>query len=297
MLLTILWILTVAAVVAMGAALVGRQAVLEGAARVELERARWIALACERRMVAAVDASLQAAPTFDAAAVVWRSLAKRVIDAPLVSHCEATLEAAGTRLDVNNASQEMIVNLLNALGLADNAPQMADALEDWIDADDDPRPFGAERSWYESSARLEPRNGPLASTTEIHRVRGFEQLSALDALVSADPGRVSLATAPVPVLMAVPGITREAAEQIVALQGAGTPLGDLLSLVGVISPASADSLAARYADAVRVTTPDPDAWLIRVRVGRGDPAVAVVLEWRVIRTGMRCVVTSTRSRI
>lgn len=59
-LLTILWVITVAAVVAMSAALVGRHAVLEGAARVELERGRWIALACERRMVAAIDAALEA---------------------------------------------------------------------------------------------------------------------------------------------------------------------------------------------------------------------------------------------
>jgi type II secretory pathway component PulK len=296
-LLTILWILTVAAVVAMSAALIGRHAVLEGAARVELERGRWIALACERRMVAAIDRALETAPTLDQATVVWRTLARVVAGSPLVDHCDASLEAAGTRLDLNDASEEMIVRLLDAAGFTDDASQMADALEDWIDTDDEPRPVGAEASWYESTARLKPRNGPLASIAELHRVRGFERTSALDNFAAVVPGRVSLATAPIPVLMAVPGITRETAEQIVTMQAAGTPTNDLISLVGMISHASADSLAARYADAVSATTPDPDAWLVRVRVGRGSPAVAVVLEWRVIRTGRRCVVTSTRSQI
>jgi hypothetical protein len=281
----------------MSAALIGRHAVLEGSARVELERGRWIALACERRMVAAIDRALETAPTLDQATVFWRTLPRVVVGSPFVDHCDVSLDAAGTRLDVNDASEEMIVRLLDAAGFTDDASQMADALEDWIDADDEPRPLGAEASWYETTARLRPRNGPLASVAELHRVRGFERAPVLDSLVGVVPGRVSLATAPIPVLMAVPGITHETADQIVAMQAAGTPPSDLISLVGMISQASADSLAARYADAVSATTADPEAWLVRVRVGRGSPAVTVVLEWRVIRTGRRCVVTSTRSQI
>jgi hypothetical protein len=72
-------------------------------------------------------------------------------------------------------------------------------------------------------------------------------------------------------------------------------LSDLLSVTGSISEASVSTLAARYPDAVRATTPNPDAWLVRVRVSRGSPAVNVQLEWRVIRTGRRCLVARTRS--
>jgi general secretion pathway protein K len=293
--LTTLWVMSVASVVAMGAALVGRHAVSEGAARVELERGRWLALACERRAQAAIDDILGEATLVDESALVWRTLSRQVLSSSLIAGCDLNLEAAGTRLDVNEASKEMIVDLLGAIGLGDRAPQLADALDDWRDADDDPLPLGAERTWYESAGRVVPRNGPLADVGELRRVRGFEAIGGLDTIATTESGRVSLATAPVSVLMAVPGITRETAEQIVALQVAGTPLNDLLSVTGLISETSAGALASHYPDAVRATTPDPDAWLVRVRVSRGNPAVTVQLEWRVIRAGNRCVVVSTRS--
>jgi general secretion pathway protein K len=293
--LTTLWVMSVASLVTVGAALVGRHAVSEGAARVELERGRWIALACERRVQATIDLVLRDATTLDEGAVVWRTLPRNVLASPLVAGCDVSLEAAGTRLDVNNASKEMIANLLGAIGHGALAAEMSDALDDWRDADDDPLPLGAERAWYESARRFVPRNGPLADVGELRRVRGFEDIAGLDSVVTTEPGRVSLATAPVSVLMAVPGITRETAEQIVALQVAGTPLTDLLSVTGSISEASASALATRYTDAVRATTPDPEAWLVRVRVSRGLPAVSVRLEWRVIRTGPRCLVAHTRS--
>ena len=296
-LLTILWIITVAAVVTMGASLAGRHAVLAGAARAQLERARWQALACERRAVAAIEFALDSVPTNADATMAWRILPRVLRGSPLVTGCDVAFEAAGTRLDLNGASEEMLLRILDAIGLDVDAPQLAAALEDWIDPDDEPRPLGAERAWYESAGRIPPRNDSLADLDELRRVRGFESMRGLDSLVSTSPGRVSLATAPVSVLMAVPGITRETAEAIVAAQRAGTPIGDLRELIGAISQHSASELAARYPDAERATTPDPDAWLVRVRVARGLPAVAVTLEWRVIRLGRRCVVASTRSVI
>lgn len=293
--LTTLWVLSVGSVIAMGAALVGRHAVSEGATRVELERARWTALGCERRAEAAIDSVLAGATSLDDGALRWRILQWLVPRSPLIAACQISLEAAGTMVDINTVSPEMMVNALTAVGLGDQASALADALVDWRDADDDPLPSGAESSWYASMGRLRPRNGPLADIAELRRVRGFENLGGLDSIVSVAPGRVSLATAPVSVLMAVPGITRETAEKIVELQDAGTPLNDLLSVVGLISETSAGALAARYPDAVHATTPDPDAWVVSARVRRGLPAVSVLLQWRMIRTGHRCVVASTRS--
>jgi general secretion pathway protein K len=293
--LTTLWVMSIASVIAMAAALVARDAVAEGSARVELERARWMALACEHRAEAAIDVILHDAGSFDDGRLAWRTLERRVLASPLIAGCDVNLEAAGTRIDINNASNEMIANLLIAIGLGDRAPAMSDALDDWRDADDDPLPLGAERAWYETKGRLAPRNGPLADLRELRRVRGFEDVAGLDTVLTVEAGRVSLATAPVSVLMAVPGVTRETADQIVAMQAAGTPLNDLLSVTGMISRTSAEDLAARFPDAVRLTTPDPDAWLVRVRVSRGLPAVRVQLEWRVIRTGRRCVVATTKS--
>ena len=295
--LTTLWVMTVASVVALAAVLVGRRAVNAGSARVELERARWKALGCERRTQAAIDSVLHDAPTYDEAARIWRVLPTAISGSALTRGCAVTLEAVGSRLDVNTASLEMIVNLLNAVGMGDHAAELADALADWRDMDSVASPLGAEQSWYAAQSRLTPRNGPLADVGEIRRVRGFEEIPRIETLVSTDPGRVSLATAPVEVLMAVPGITQETAEAIVEMQAAGTPVSDLLAVTKSISRESASILASRYTDVVRLTTPDPEAWLVRVRVARGLPAVAVELEWRVVRTGKRCLVSQTRSRI
>ena len=216
---------------------------------------------------------------------------------PRVANCDVELEAAGTRLDLNNASEEMVINLLSAIGLGDQAPAMADALMDWRDADDEPLPSGAESPWYQNAGRALPRNGPLADVAELRRVRGFETVRGLDSVVAVEPGRVSLATAPVSVLLAVPGITRETAEKIVELSNIGTPINDLISVVGLVSRSSADSLSERFPDASRATTPDPDAWVITVRAKKGSPAATVVLRWRIIRTGRRCDVVSTRSQL
>ncbi|MGH7621615.1 MAG: general secretion pathway protein GspK, partial [Gemmatimonadaceae bacterium] len=293
--LTTLWILSVASIVAMAAALSGRDAVVAGSSRVELERARWLALGCERRAVAAIDAVLRDAPSDADATLAWRTLAAQIAASRLLEGCDVRAEAAGTKLDVNAASDDMIEALLRATDASLDVASMIDALDDWRDSDDVVRPAGAERAWYESEGRPAPRNGPLADVRELARVRGFETMTALDTLVTTEPGRISLATAPAGVLMAVPGVTRETADAIVSRQLAGLPLENLLDIVGSISDASAETLATRFSDAARATTPDPDAWLLTVRLTRGSPVVTASLTWRVIRIGRRCAVARTRS--
>ena len=50
--------------------------------------------------------------------------------------------------------------------------QLADAILDWIDADDEPREFGAEIDYYSSlDPPYKPRNGPLTSVDELLMVR------------------------------------------------------------------------------------------------------------------------------
>jgi general secretion pathway protein K len=295
--LTTLWIMSVASVVAMAAALAGRHDVSEGIARAELERAWWVATGCEHRAQAAVDSVLEVATSIDDGAARWRILQRLVSNGLPAGKCDVSLEAAGTRLDLNSASKDMIVNLLSAVGLGAEAPAMADALIDWRDPDDEPLPLGAESTWYRSAGRVLPRNAPLADVGELRRIKGFESITGLDSVVSIEPARVSLATAPVSVLMAVSGITRETAGVIVEREETGNPISDLISVAGLVSASSADTLAAHFPDAVRSTTPDPDAWLMVVRARAGKPAVSVVLQWRIIRTGRRCEVVSTRSRL
>jgi type II secretory pathway component PulK len=60
---------------------------------------------------------------------------------------------------------------------------IADAILDWIDADNLPRAYGAEDSYYQGlSPSYQPRNGPLQSLSELLQVRGVtpELLYGLD---------------------------------------------------------------------------------------------------------------------
>ncbi len=87
------------------------------------------------------------------------------------------LEDESNRLNVNilPLADELVSEggrtLLNALpGMTDD---VADAILDWIDEDDESRPFGAERDYYE---QLDPpytcKNGPLDTVEELLLIRG-----------------------------------------------------------------------------------------------------------------------------
>jgi hypothetical protein len=273
--LTTLWIMTVASIAAMAAALAGRTSVYAARNRVELERAYWRAAGCARRAQAAMDTALDTAATPEQAALIWRMLNHAVAGSALIVGCNLSLEAAGTRLDLNAATDEAVANLAVALGYGnDEARAMADSLADWRHA--------------EGSVR------PLNDARELSRVRGFENLARFDSVVSVEPGRISLATAPITVLLAVPGVTAELATAIVARQQAGAPIADLSEALASVSEASAATLASRYSDAVRMTTADPDAWLLRSIASSGLPPNTFVLQWRLGRVGRRIVVLRVR---
>jgi general secretion pathway protein K len=297
--ITVLWVMTVASIVAMAGSLAGRNAVNAATNRVHLERALWIARGCAARAQAAIDTALAAGKTFDAAADTWRVLERVVVPVPGVdpSDCSVQLEAAGTRLNVNGTTEEMLQRLFVGIGFVADADALAAALIDWRDSDDVTRPAGAERDWYARARRELPRNGPLADIRELARVRGFESLSAFEPVMTTEPGRVSLATAPASVLIAVPGITPETADEIIVLQNAGTPVTDVASLLGLVSRTSADSMLAHFPEIVRATTTDPDAWILSVRASVGPPRVEVRLSLRLLRAGKHVVVSSSRSEL
>lgn len=256
---TVLWIVAVATVSTLAVAIAGRTAIDAARNRVHLQRARWHALGCARQAQAALDSTLAAAPTDADAVTAWQTLS-RATEAPAdSSSCHIQMEAAGTRLDVNAATGEMLQRVAEASGVDD-----VEARLDRIDA---------------------ARNAsPLADGRELHDVLGAD--SALAAVLTTEPGRISLSTAPAEALVAVPGISRETADAIVELRSVH-PLNDLAEIFGHISTIAADSLVARFPDAERVTTPDPDAWLLRVGAGDGTPRMTVLLQWRFVRAGRR----------
>jgi hypothetical protein len=82
----------------------------------------------------------------------------------------------GGKLNVNTLIQldpsgELLYGAL--MLLPNMTADVADAIVDWVDADDDPRPTGAESSTYQGFAKpYRAKNGPLNSVDELLLVKG-----------------------------------------------------------------------------------------------------------------------------
>jgi len=82
-----------------------------------------------------------------------------------------------------------------------------------------------------------------------------EMLSLDSALVTIDgPGTVNLSAAPTQVLLALPGLSPEAVERLLARRAIGRPIGSLDELAGLLSPTGRDALLAHYAELARLAT-------------------------------------------
>jgi DNA uptake protein ComE-like DNA-binding protein len=270
--ITVLWVIVVATVVATAAVLSGRHTVYAARNRIALDRAYWLASGCAARAHAAIDARLMEARSFEEAAVVWRTLDHLVLPVSASNACTISLEAAGTRLDVNGASRDMLERLFLAMGRHIDAADLAAAIADWRDT-----------------------NGSLVDLRQLDRVRGFGGVRSFDSVLTTEPGRISLATAAPAVLRSVPGLTSEAAERFAALRDAGTPAPELTSILGDISRASAETLMANYPAIERATTANPDAWILEVRASAESHANSVIVTRRLVRAGRRATVVQWRS--
>jgi len=123
---------------------------------------------------ALVDAST--VPGDDTLEAPWlRPLPAQALGTGLV---RVEVEDEARRLDPN-VVPDALPALLARVGLD---PLLVDAILDWTDADDDPRPHGAERRWYASQhPAREAANRPLRSVGELLLVRGVDA-AALDRL-------------------------------------------------------------------------------------------------------------------
>jgi len=289
-------------ILALATSLAARDAVRAAQNRIALTKATWRAEECAERARAAADAALSA-PTDQGpqASAPWLVLDQVVAASPLVTAaaCRVTLRAAGDALDVNDADGERVRGLLTAVGVpAAATDSLADALLDWRDADELPRPHGAERAWYDAQERHPPRNAPLADRRELRRVRGFEALMTAyphaDALLDVEPGRAVLDRGPLPVLASLPGVTDEVLGRITELRVRGQRVGDVDALSGALSQEARDALVARYADFGRLTTTEPDAWLLTSHATFGGSGTAFV-EARLVRAGGRAALVRRRA--
>lgn len=79
------------------------------------------------------------------------------------------------KVPLNLMDEPMAGRLLAAFAIeGEQAKVMRDSLLDWLDADDEKRPYGAEAPFY-APLGYRPRNGAFASVGELRRVRGFDR--------------------------------------------------------------------------------------------------------------------------
>jgi type II secretory pathway component PulK len=297
-LISVLWILVGVSALALAATLAAREAVASARNRGDLAQAAWRAEACLARARAAVAEALLASRDETPGATVWGRMDRAVAESPLLAgmDCEVRVRAAGAGLDVNAASEDAVRRLLLALGRpAAVADSLVDALADWRDEDDVPRPLGAERGWYLANGKRPPRDGPIADWREVLLVRGFGGIDGIDTLLTAEPGRVPLGHAPAAVLASLPGFGAEPVARALDMRTRGDQVAELSQFVGSLSPGGREEAMRRYPELVGAAVTEPEAWIVTARGRAGAPAAVSAVEVRLVRAGERAAVVRRRT--
>ncbi len=132
-------------------------------------------------------------------------------------------------VDLNTADQNMLTELFQGSGVEqDQAAALAAAIQDWRDPDDLVSPNGAEDAEYDAEGYAwGPKNAPFDMVSELLQVLGMTQeiYDRVEAAVTVYGGqsRPNLAFAPLEVLMAIPGMSAELAQQIIEARHAWDP--------------------------------------------------------------------------
>lgn len=316
-LLAVLWVMVGLAALALAARLAARDALAAATYRVTATAARWRAEGCAERARAVIDAALGRREAEETVPGAWAALddvlaSSSTVTLPLRgAACDIELTPAGVALDVNSADADMLRRLVRALGAGARAESITDAILDWRDADDVPRPLGAEREWYSSRGRYPPRDGPIAARAELARIRGVRDTldegadaddrfaeglaAALARALTVEPGRVVLARAPSAVMLALPGMTEESVARVLDLRARGERVVDLGRLGSLLSPSARDTLLSHFPELSRAVTPEPDAWILVARAAGHETLHGSGAELRLVRAGSRAAIVRRRT--
>lgn len=299
-LIAVLWVMVGVSALGVGIALVARRSVREARNRVAERSAAWVAEDCAARARVAVGEALADSGENAGDSATWQTLDTSVRASRLLEGegCNVVLRAAGASLDVNVVDSGTLARLLLSQGTARAVTDsLVDAILDWRDADDEPRPEGAERAWYAARQRQEPRNGPFANVRELALVRGAASVPGLDTLLGTELARVSLNHAPLRVIAALPGFTCEAASLVAEHRARHAPIRNLLDFAAELSPGARDTLESHYGELVQLSTTIPDAWILTSRGSVGSPPITEAIELRLVLAGARAAIVRRRTWI
>ena len=153
------------------------------------------------------------------------------------------------KIDLNVADSATLIALFQSVGLdAGAAETMSDVIQDWRDADSQVRPHGAEAPQY-AAAGLDygPTNLPFQTVAEVQQVLGmtYELYKRIEPAITVYSGTrtPNPAFAPYEALMAIPGMTSQLAQQIIAARQA-TPAGTTGAIEGLTLPGGGAIMAS-----------------------------------------------------
>jgi general secretion pathway protein K len=132
-------------------------------------------------------------------------------------------------IDINTADDTLLQGLFVSAGVApDQAVVLSDAIQDWRDPDDIPLPQGAELNEYKAAGMpYAPRNAPFQTVGEVQQALGmnYDLFEKIEPAITIYGGGVqpNPAYAPLEVLLALPGMTPDLAQQLIAARQQSLP--------------------------------------------------------------------------
>lgn len=186
---------------------------------------------------------------------VWRLDASQHTVQTENGHYTISIIDESGKVDINKTPEVILKNILLNRGLKEEeADTIVDSIQDWRDPDDLHRLHGAESDYYMSLKNsYKARNADFETMEELLLVKGVtsELLHGggrgglIDILtVNAKAGKINLNAASREVLQAIPGMTAELADALIANRSAQPSL----SMQEVLGGAYA--AIAKYADAL-----------------------------------------------
>lgn len=144
----------------------------------------------------------------------------------------------GGKVDLNAASPDVLQNLFSAAGMSDaQAQALAGNVVDWRSFTLAPPGTVPNAAYAQAGLDYGPRHGPFASVEELQMVLGMDPAvyRTVASQVTLWSGRQSPnpATAPLLALTAVPGMTPQQAQAVVAARQASQPQAGLAVPQGV----------------------------------------------------------------
>ncbi|MBS0581979.1 MAG: general secretion pathway protein GspK [Proteobacteria bacterium] len=152
------------------------------------------------------------------------------------------------KIDLNVADSATLTALFQSVGLdLGAADALSDAIQDWRDADSQVRPHGAEAPQYAAAGfDYGPTNLPFQTVAEVQQVLGmnYEIYKKIEPAITVYSGSrtPNAAYAPYEALMAIPGMTPQLAQQIIAVRQAAPP-GTMGAIAGLTLPGGAAIMA------------------------------------------------------